>query len=111
MAKDSDYRRMIHSNRWVSLRRRVLTAHPLCEKCEADGFVTAAREVHHRVPVESASNPAEKERLMFSEGNLEALCHACHVERHVALGRSGKAATRRLRASQLDDFNSHYFGD
>lgn len=89
----------------------VLTAHPLCEKCEAEGKVTVAEEVHHKVPVESASTFREKERLMFSRTNLEALCRVCHVERHIALGRSGKAATRRLRASQVEDFNREFYGE
>lgn len=111
MAKDNDYRRMIHTSRWLRLRRSVLTAHPCCRLCESEGFVTAASEVHHIVPVESASSPWAKEQLMFSPKNLEALCHDCHVRRHKELGRSGKSATRRLRASQLDDFHRHYLGE
>ena len=111
MAKDADYRRLINSSRWRKLRREVLTAHPLCELCEKEGFVAPACEVHHLIQLESAASLRDKERLMFNEANLEALCHDCHVRRHIALGRSGKAATRRLRASQRDDFNRIFYGE
>mgnify|MGYP002524169428 FL=1 len=59
MAKDETYKRLINTSRWQSLRRAVLTAHPVCERCEAEGLVTPACEVHHRVPVESAVTPRE----------------------------------------------------
>ena len=52
MAKDADYRRLIHTARWLRLRRDTLTAHPLCERCQVDGYVTPATEVHHVRPVE-----------------------------------------------------------
>ncbi len=108
---DTDYRRLINTTRWRKLRMRVLSLHPLCELCEIRGELTPAREVHHRVPVESALTLAEKERLMFRESNLEALCHACHVERHVALGRSGKAATARLRSSRRQEWLRDLYGE
>lgn len=111
MAKDRDYCKMIHTARWRKLRASVLTAHPLCELCELHGELTPASVVHHRIPVESALTYAEKERLMFREANLEALCPACHVERHKSLGRSGKAATARLRASQGAEFRRLFYGE
>lgn len=101
MAKDKDYRKLIHSPRWLKLRREILTAHPLCERCQADGYVTPASEVHHRKPVEEGMNYAEKRRLMYDPGNLCALCHDCHVRVHTEMGRSGKAATRRRNAEQV----------
>ena len=65
MAKDKDYRRLIHSNRWIKLRRAKLTACPLCEDCKETGRITPATEVHHIKPVEDALNLVDKESLMF----------------------------------------------
>lgn len=101
MAKDKDYNKLIHTARWLRLRRDVLTAHPLCERCEAEGYVAAATEVHHRKPVEDGINYFEKSRLMYDPDNLMALCHACHVAMHTEMGRSGKEATRRRNAEQV----------
>lgn len=92
MPKDREYRRMIHTGRWLRLRREVLTRHPLCARCEAEGYVTAATEVHHRVPVESAVNPGERERLMYDPKNLVPLCHRCHVKTHTELREMSEGA-------------------
>ena len=111
MAKDADYRRLIHTARWLRLRRDTLTAHPLCERCQVDGYVTPATEVHHVRPVEYGLNYAEKEALMFNPSNLRAMCHACHVKAHVEMGRSGKAATKRRNAEQVAGAIKRFFGD
>lgn len=111
MAKDEEYRRLINTSRWRALRRSVLSAHPLCAACEASGLLSAATEVHHIVPVEYGVNRAEKERLMFSPMNLRPLCHGCHVEAHRAMGRSGRAATARRRAAQVEAIRKRFFGD
>ncbi|MDE6135552.1 MAG: HNH endonuclease [Muribaculaceae bacterium] len=95
MARDKDYNRMIQSARWLRLRRQVITEHPICQDCQARGELSPSVEVHHVTPVEYGLNPSEKERLMFNRANLRALCHRCHVEQHRAMGRSGRAATRR----------------
>lgn len=54
MAKDKDYIRMIHTARWLRLRRDKLTVQPLCERCEEEGRLAPATEVHHVLPVASA---------------------------------------------------------
>lgn len=100
MAKDKDYIKLIHTPRWLNLRRAILSAHPLCERCEAQGYITPATEVHHRKPVEDGINYTEKYRLMYDVNNLRALCHDCHVKEHIEMGRSGKEATRRRNAEQ-----------
>jgi 5-methylcytosine-specific restriction protein A len=87
MAKDRDYIKMINSSRWRRLRARILTEHPLCERCLEDNIYTAAQEVHHRTPVETVAGWYNKERLMFNPDNLQALCHRCHVQTHMELGR------------------------
>jgi 5-methylcytosine-specific restriction protein A len=111
MAKDKEYRRLIHKHRWVKLRRSKLTANPLCEDCFAQGIVTPATEVHHIKPVEDALTAADKEALMFDPHNLRSLCHACHLAAHVALGRGGKVHARRRAAEKLKSFSEKFFGN
>lgn len=111
MAKDSDYTRMIHSGRWQRLRRWKLNGHPLCERCAREGFVSAAEEVHHVRPVEWGATYADKERLMFDPGNLEALCRRCHVEAHTELGRSGRERARKVNAEQTKAIIRKFYGE
>lgn len=100
MAKDATYRRMINSVRWLRLRRSVLGERPVCADCLAGGFPSPAVEVHHAVPVELGRTAEEKERLMFDPHNLVPLCHACHVARHVRMGRGGRERVRERSASR-----------
>ncbi len=111
MAKDKDYRKLINTGRWRKLRRSVLTAHPLCERCYDEGYITPASEVHHRRPVEYGVDYAEKHRLMYDPGNLCALCHDCHVKVHTEMGRSGKEAARRRNAEVVDAVINRFFND
>lgn len=111
MSNDPDYRRLINSVRWLRLRRDVLTATPLCERCTREGFVTAATEVHHRRPVETGLNFNEKRRLMYDPSNLMALCHGCHVAIHTEMGRSGRDVSRRRTAAQVASIIADLFGD
>ncbi len=104
MAKDKDYIRLIHTARWVHLRRDKLTAHPLCERCEELGKVTASAEVHHVIPVENGLSKQEKERLMFDSTNLMALCHECHVKIHTEMGRCGKTQAKNRAKEHLKRF-------
>ena len=104
MAKDKDYIRMIHTERWLKLRRAKLTATPLCERCGDEGQTSAATEVHHVKPVEDGLTYREKERLMFDYHNLRALCHDCHVRTHVEMGRSGKKQARKRAKEHLQRF-------
>lgn len=109
MSKDPHYRKMINSARWQHLRRSVLSAHSLCERCLAEGFVTPAHEVHHIRPVESAVTFAEKERLMFDPANLRALCHECHVRTHKEMGRR-REDIRKRNAEQTAHAIRRLFG-
>ncbi|MDE6860926.1 MAG: HNH endonuclease [Duncaniella sp.] len=110
MAKDNDYKRLIHTSRWQRLRREVLGSHPLCKRCEDDGFISAATEVHHIVPVEEGLSVGDKERLMFNPSNLMPLCHRCHVEVHTEMGRCGKDANLRRMTKKLGDFQKKFLG-
>lgn len=111
MAKDKDYRKLIGNNpKWRRLRRRKLTANPLCEDCLENGRVASATEVHHVKPVEDGLTFAEKESLAYDYHNLRSLCHACHVEAHVRLGRGGKKHARRKAAAQRERFGAKFLG-
>jgi 5-methylcytosine-specific restriction enzyme A len=104
MAKDENYKRMIHSMRWLKLRRDVLQAHPLCVECAKRGLTVPATEVHHVRPVEDALTNWEKEQRMFDYHNLRPLCHACHVEAHSTMHRGGSAQVYRRTQAQLQEF-------
>lgn len=111
MSRDKDYRRLIHTVRWLRLRREVLTARPLCERCAEEGRVSAATEVHHVVPCETAANAREMETLMFNPHNLMALCHRCHVEEHMRLGKGGRKERRKRADAKLRDFARRFLGE
>lgn len=109
MAKDIDYRRMIHTSRWIKLRKNKLRKQPLCEECLKDGYIVVAHEVHHITPVEEALTLRQKESLMFNPSNLMSLCHNCHVKIHTALGRSGRDASKERSSLKLAAFESRFF--
>lgn len=111
MAKDKEYQRLIHTTRWLRLRRDVLTAHPLCQRCEAEGRTTAAEEVHHVRPVEEALTKAEREQRMYDPHNVVALCHDCHVKTHTELGRCGKAMSKKRNSEHTRQAIKKLFGD
>ena len=82
MSRDPRYQKLLNDRRWKELRRAYLQQHPLCERCQREGFVTAAVDVHHNQPVESAKTEQEMERLAYNPSNLEALCIPCHIKTH-----------------------------
>lgn len=111
MAKDKDYVRMIHTVRWLRLRKEQLSRHPMCERCRLNGDVTAATEVHHVRPVEWGMGVVEKSRLMYDPGNLESLCHDCHVAVHTEMGRSGRERTKKINAEHTAAIIDRFFGE
>lgn len=105
------YRKAINSSRWRRLRAEVLHEHPLCQRCAEEGYVTAAREVHHIQPVDWARTQGERERRMFSPLNLMALCHRCHVGIHTRLGRSGRTQTRAAAGAETAEAIARLYGE
>ena len=97
----ADYRAGITSDRWRRLRRDVLSRHPMCQRCQDEGRLTPATEVHHVRPVEDGTTKAERARLLFVPHNLRALCHSCHLATHLEMGRGGKQGNRRRVAAEL----------
>ena len=82
MSRDPKYQKLFNSKRWKLLRRSYLQQHPLCERCQREGFVRAAVDVHHKTPIESAKTKQDMERLAYNPANLEALCIPCHIKTH-----------------------------
>lgn len=111
MENSRDYRRLIQGRRWQKLRRTVLTAHPLCVDCQRQGRLTAATEVHHVVPCQSAPSMQALEALMYDPGNLRPLCHACHLKAHEHLGKGGREERDRRRMAELEAFCSKFTTD
>ncbi|MCR4437284.1 MAG: HNH endonuclease [Peptococcaceae bacterium] len=55
---------------WKRVRDRFLAEHPLCERCQKEGRLTPAEEVHHIVPLSKGGSNATE--------NLMSLCKSCH---------------------------------
>lgn len=99
MSRDPRYQKLLNSKRWKELRRQYLQAHPLCERCEAEGYVRSAVDLHHVVPVETGKTQQEMERLAFDVNNLRALCIPCHIATHKEMGK-GTKDNRKEREEQ-----------
>lgn len=63
-----------YDNRWKVLSERKRHEHPLCQRCEEQGIVRVATEVHHVRSIESAP------WLRLEWTNLMSVCRACHRE-------------------------------
>jgi 5-methylcytosine-specific restriction endonuclease McrA len=66
------WQRWYKTARWQALRRQILSAHPLCSMCHADGRLTPATVCDHVVP--HKGDPA----LFWNSGNLTGLCKPHH---------------------------------
>lgn len=84
MAHSKLYIQLMNSREWRELRTQVIREHPICQRCEAMGRVTASRCVHHIVPVESGRTEAECRELAMRRSNCQALCYQCHADIHRA---------------------------
>ena len=65
----------------------------LCELCKAEGIITPAEEVHHRIKLD-ASNVKDP-NITLSWSNLQALCRRHHDEIH------GRAFKRRCHFDNM----------
>lgn len=81
-AKHQKYAKLLNSKEWQELRMwKIRECGGLCERCKKEGYITAAKIVHHIVPVESV----EEERMAevcFNKNNLMLLCRDCHHKVH-----------------------------
>lgn len=98
-SRSKQYQKLLNSRRWKEMRIDYLREHLLCERClregKAEGLpmgrATAAIDLHHKVPVETAKTLPEMERLCFDRNNVEALCVECHRKTHQELRSFGRA--------------------
>lgn len=101
MAHSKLYVQLMNSREWRELRIAKLQANPLCECCQAQGYVVAARCVHHIVEVESGRTEQECRDLCFRWSNLQALCYQCHAAIHKAARSHSKAAHKQRSQDRL----------
>ena len=66
------YRRWYNLKAWKVARQAQLARHPLCERCEKAGRITAATVVNHRMPHKGDWS------LFTDPENFESLCPPCH---------------------------------
>ena len=83
---------------------------PICENCAAAGIITPGTEIHHIKPIDTGANDTERARLAYNTGNLQTLCHACHVQAHKDLqsktAKQTQARNKAKRAGFVDQFLS-----
>lgn len=97
MSIDKNYHHFLNSRRWAQVKRIVWQrSGGLCEACKAHGIVTPGADCHHIVPVETATNVREMERLAYDPANCQLLCVPCHCAKHRQMGKG----TRRLTAER-----------
>lgn len=108
MSRSKEYQRLLNSKRWKTLRADYLRAHPLCEMCEAEGYVVASIDCHHRKPVESAKTQTEMERLCYDWNNLQALCIPCHIKVHAEARSHSKQAHQERERDRLQQWLSKH---
>ena len=101
MARDPRYQRLLNSKRWKELRISYLREHPLCERCQAEGYVRAAIDCHHIRPISSAMSIQEMERLCYLPRNLQALCIPCHIKTHKEMHKGTKANRKEREAQRM----------
>ena len=100
-----DKQEIYNSREWHELRiAKLRSTNGLCEECLKQGIVTAARCVHHVVPIETARTKDEMRRLAIDCGlqGLKSLCFACHARIHKEMG-SNTAKIVRQRAEARQD--------
>lgn len=98
------YTRLMNSKQWRTLRTAYLQEHPLCEACQARGYVTASRCVHHKTPVESGHSEKECTELAYRWTNLQALCFQCHADIHKEERSHTKEEHQRRSADRLEQW-------
>ena len=91
-----------NSKEWQQLRIEKLRANPLCEVCQAQGFVKSAHCVHHIHPIEDSHSMQEMKHWAFMWENLQSLCDECHAAIHKQQGKGTKALAIE-RAKQRHD--------
>lgn len=96
MARE-ETRQLYQSQAWKDTRRAYLrSVGGLCERCLAEGIITPAEIVHHKVPL--TEDNVKDLNVSLSWNNLQALCRQCHAEVHEDIYR--KRSKRRYTVSK-----------
>jgi len=67
------------TNAWVLTRSSYIKAHPLCERCKAEGLLVPARLIHHRRPLRYSGEQLDHDNLMSICGEK------CHKIEHAKI--------------------------
>ena len=102
MSRNKDYQRLLNSKRWKEIRAWKLQQNPLCELCQAEGYVTSAIDIHHIDPCENSRTLAEMEEKCFRVSNLQSLCIPCHQRVHREAKSHTKAAHLQRERDRLE---------
>ena len=81
---------------------------PLCEICAVAGIITPGTEVHHVKPIDIGANDMERTRLAYDPGNLQTLCHACHVQVHKDMQSKSAKVIQARNATKAAGFVSQF---
>ena len=111
MNRTDNYRKLINSRKWAKLRAAKMQSNPLCEICSAAGIITPGTEIHHITPIDTGANDTERTRLAYNTGNLQTLCHACHVQAHKDLQSKSAKVTQARNATKAAGFVDQFLSD
>ena len=73
-----------YNSRWRKARKIFLEAHPLCERCKAEGRYVKATVVDHIIPHKGDRD------LFWDRDNWQALCKKCHARKTMTEDRYGE---------------------
>jgi len=74
--------KIYNCSRWRNLRTSHLMQYPLCQRCEKEGKVIPAIDVHHIYSFMNEKNWLEMVAIAYNPYNLESLCKICHQKEH-----------------------------
>ena len=81
------------TSQWKNLREQYINAHPLCERCEDQGYIVEGREVDHIVEIEDGGDKTDPD-------NLQTLCVSCHRKK------TAEEKRKREEKKNMNGFNS-----
>ena len=103
MTTYNNYVNIINSRKWQRLRNEYLGYHPLCEKCERDGIIKPATDVHHIKPIQSKTTIDDMIKLAFDANNLMALCSQCHHIIHLEMNSNSTEHKKQIIQEDKED--------
>ncbi len=73
----------IRGSRWMKIRARWLSKHPLCVGCIAKGYTRPATQLDHITPLWAGGRD--------DESNYQSLCDECHKDKTAAEAKARSA--------------------